>query len=168
MIFTPWQKHKIRKAQLANLERRNSGSYETAKSIGIIYHNNDQSKIDDAEKLATLIKMDGKNVKTIAYEHRNSIRHLPYDTFSKANFDFWGRFIGKPVKDFVVTEFDFLICLDEEPNIFIRSILANSQAKCRVGRYNETNQPTFEMLFDSAEQGKQWVDKLYQYLKQLS
>ena len=168
MIFSPWQKYRTKKAQEANLEHRNSGSYETSKFIGILYHNDDQTKIDDAEKLATLIKMDGKNVKTMAYEHRSSIKHLPHDTFSKNNFDFWGRFIGKPLQDFVTTEFDFLICLDEEPNRLIKSVLAHSQAKCRIGRYNEMNQQTFEMLFNNIDEGKKWVDNLYEYLKRLA
>ena len=73
MIFTPWQKFKMRKAQEANLEKRNSGPYATSALLGILYHNDDQAKIDAVEKLATLIKMDGKKVKIIAYEHRNSI-----------------------------------------------------------------------------------------------
>ena len=168
MIFTPWQKYRIRKAQEANVERRQSGSYERSTNIGIIYHNDDQVKIDEAEKLGTLIKMDGKTVKTIAYEHRNSIKHLPYDTISKSNFDFWGGFIGKPLQDFVSTEFDFLICLDKEPNIMVKSILAHSQARCRIGRYNEENQRTFEMLYDNTGNGQQWVENLYAYLKKLA
>ena len=168
MIFTPWQKYRTKKAQEANYSHRNSGSYEKSSHLGIIYHNDDQSKIEDAEKIATLLKMDGKNVKTIAYEQRNSVKHLPYDTFTRANFDIWGRFLGKPLQDFVEADFDFLICLDEEPNLLIKSILAHSKAKCRVGRYNEENQHTFEMLFDNASEGKQWVDNLYEYLKKLS
>lgn len=168
MIFTTWQKYKIKKTQQANLERRKSGSYTKANKIGIIYHNDDLAKIDEAEKLATLLKMDGKLVKTMAYEHKNSIKHLPYDTISKSNFDFWGKFRGKPLLDFTSAEFDFLICLDRQPNNFIKSILAESLAKCRIGRYSEENQNTFEMLFDDSNGGNQWVEKLYQYIKKLA
>lgn len=168
MIFTPWHKYRTKKAQAANLDKRNSGSYANSTLIGIVYHNDDQTKIDEAERLSTLIKMDGKTVKTIAYEHRNSIKHLPYDTFTKTNFDFWGRFIGKPLQDFVSTEFDFLICLDDEPNMLVQSVLAHSNAKCRIGRYSEENQHTFEMLYHNSGDNEQWVEKLYNYLKKLS
>ena len=168
MIFKPWQKYKINKAQEANTKLRNSVSYYTADKIGIIFYNDELKKIEEAEKLATLLKMDGKVVKTIAYEHKSSIKHLPYDTFNKSNFDFWGRFVGKPIQDFVSTEFDFLICLDETPNMMVKSVLANSLAKCRIGRYNQENQKTFEMLYVNSDIGAQWVDNLYQYIKKLS
>ena len=168
MIFTTWQKYKTKKTQQANLERRKSGSYSNASKVGILFHNDEQDKIDEAEKLATLLKMDGKSVKTMAYEHKSSIKHLPYDTITKSNFDFWGKFIGKPLEDFVSTEFDFLICLDQQPNNFIKSVLAESHAKCRIGRYSEENQNTYEMLFDDSNGGDQWVEKLYQYIKKLA
>ena len=113
--------------------------------------------------------MDGKKIKVIAYEHKNSVNHLPYDTFSKENISFWGSFLGKPINDFVNADFDFLICLDEQPNSMIRSILANSHAKCRVGRFEENNQVMFEMLLKGAtSSGKNWIDSLYQYLKIIS
>lgn len=168
MILTPWQKYKTEKAQKKNSELRISGAYAIANNIGIVFHNNAQAKIEEAEKLGTLIKMDGKKVKIIAYEHKSSIKHLPYDTFTRANFDFWGGFVGKPILDFVNAEFDFLICLDQEPNTLVKSVLANSNAKCRIGRLSEESQDTFEMLFDASGEGVEWIEKLYQYLKKLS
>lgn len=168
MVFRPWQKYRIKKIEEDNRALRQSGSYDSAENIGIIYFNDDQAKIEDAEKLGTLFKMDGKKVKTIAYEHKNSIKHLPYDTFTKSNFDFWGKFIGKPLQDFASAEFDFLICLDQIPNVSVQSVLAHSQARCRVGRNNEGNQTTFELLFDSPDEGGQWVNNIYQYIKKLS
>jgi uncharacterized protein DUF6913 len=169
MILRPWFNYKINKAQNENLDLRKSIAYKSASLFGIVFCYDEQKKIEDADKLMTLLKMDGKMVKTIAYEHKNAIKHLPYDTFSKENFSFWGDFIGKPIIDFVNTEFDFLICLDERPNDMVRSILANSQSKCRVGRFEEANQQTFEMLLeDKNNQGKDWVDSMYQYLKILS
>ena len=58
MIFTPWQKYKTNKAQKANFELRSSIGYTEAASFGIIFHNDEPSKIDAAEKLSTLLKMD--------------------------------------------------------------------------------------------------------------
>ncbi len=169
MIFTPLQNYKINKAQKKNIELRESIAYEKASYFGIIYHNNEQSKIDAAEKLSTLLKMDNKKVKNIAFEHKSTIKHLPYDTLTNENFDFWGGLKGKVATDFIQADFDFLICLDNEPNGPIKSILANSQAKCRVGKYNEENQLTFEMLLvDKSNNYVLWVEELYQYLKQLS
>jgi len=169
MILTPWLNFKTNKAQKQNKALRKSVAYEAAGMFGIVYFNDDHKKIEEAEKLIALLKMDGKTVKAIAYEHKTSVKHLPYDTFNKENIGFWGSFIGKPINDFVEAEFDFLICLDEQPNSMIRSILANSHAKCRIGRFNENNEEVFEMLINNSEkQGKNWVDSLYQYLKILS
>jgi len=166
MILKPWLNYRIRKAQKDNSALRISIGYKMANSFGIVFCNDDQSKIEDADKLITLLKMDGKSVKIIAYERKNGIRHLPYDTFNKENFGFWGSFIGKPIIDFVNTHHDFLICLDKQPNTLVRSILANSKAKCRIGRFEENNQQTFEMLLENKDKnGQEWVDSMYQYLK---
>jgi len=169
MIFKPWLIHRTSKAQKHNISLRKSIAYKQAKYLGIIFTNSEHIKIDAADKLSTLLKMDGKKVKIIAYERRNSIKHLPYDTISSENFSFWGGFIGKPIEDFVNAEFDFLICIDEQPNPMIRSILANSQAKCRVGRYEESNEPSFEMLVGNGNsENLAWVDSIYHYIKILA
>ena len=169
MILTPWLNHKTSKAQKSNMGLRKSIAYKEAIKIGIIFCNDEQSKIEAADRLSTLLKMDGKQVKILAYERRNDVKHLPYDSITKENFSFWGKFIGKPITDFVNAEFDFLVCLDEQPNNLVRNILASSQAKCRVGRYEESNQPSFEMLLKNTKsEDKSWVDSIYQYLKILS
>ena len=169
MILTPWLNHRTNKAQKNNLSIRKSIAYSEALKIGIIFCNDDQSKIEAADRLGTLLKMDGKQVKTMAYERRNDVKHLPYDSITRENFSFFGNFIGKPITDFVNNEFDFLVCIDEQPNNLVRNILANSKAKCRVGRYEENNQPSFEMLLKNKKSGDSgWVDSIYQYLKILS
>ena len=166
MIFKPWLNHRTTKAQKANKDLRKSIAYSKSQRIGIIFNTDDHSKIDAADKLNTLLKMDGKTVKILAYERQNAVKHLPYDTFSAVNFGFWGGFIGKPLEDFVKVEFDFLICIDKQPNAMIKSILANSKAKCRVGRYDENNEPLFEMLVKNNEtKNIEWVDSIYHYIK---
>jgi len=148
---------------------RDSVAYKTADRIGIIFCNDEQSKIEDADRLINLLKKDNKKVKVIAQEHKSAIKHLPYDTFNEENFSFLGDFIGKPINDFITTKYDFLICLDEQPNYLVRSILAYSQAKCRVGKFEENNQQTFEMLLeDRTKNGRNWVDSMYRYMKIIS
>ncbi len=165
MIFKPWLQHKIKKAQKLNKGLRQSVPYKTANKFGVVFCNDEQSKIEAADKLMALLKMDGKSVKTLAYERNNTIKHLPYDTFSKSNVGFWGSFNGKQVLDFIAAEYDFLICLDEQPNDLIKSILANSRAKCRVGRYKENSESSFELLLEPGNRQQDWVDTIYQYLK---
>jgi len=169
MIFKPWLNHRTSKAQKLNKDLRKSIGYNKSASVGIIYTTDDHSKIDAVDKLVSLLKMDGKRVKILAYERQRSVKHLPYDTFSSEDFGFWGGFLGKPIEDFVKVDFDFLICIDEHPSTMIKSILANSQAKCRVGRYQEENEPLFEMLVqNSTDQEMSWVDSIYHYVKILS
>jgi len=169
MILTPWLNHRTNKAQKTNLNIRKSIAYKEALKIGIIFYNDEQSKIAAVDKLSALLKMDSKQVKVLAYERRNDIKHLPYDSITNDNFSFWGSYIGKPLTDFINAEFDFLICLDEQPNTLVRSILASSKAKCRVGRYEESNQPSFEMLLKNTKsEEKDWVDSIYQYIKMIS
>ncbi|MEN8250399.1 MAG: hypothetical protein ABFS32_15805 [Bacteroidota bacterium] len=168
MIFIPWLKYRTKKAEKSGKDLRKSVGYSQAENIGILYYNNDHNKIDAAEKLSTLIKMDGKKVKVIAYEKKSTVKHLPYDTFTKENFSFWGTLIGKPINDFVDLSFDFVICLDRQPNIFLQNILATSKAKCRIGRYKKDNQQLFEMLIEEKKPGNDWVNSVYDYLKIIS
>lgn len=168
MVFTPWLKRKTKLAQKANKDLRKSIAYSKAETIGIVYYNNDQSKIDAAENLSTLIKMDGKIVKIIAFERKSTVKHLPYDTFSKENFSFWSNILGKPLIDFVDTPYDFLICLDRNPNIYLQNILAISKAKCRIGRYAEESRQLFEMIIDDKNDSADWVKSVYDYLKIIS
>ena len=169
MILKSWLNYKTGKAQKKNKGLRESVSYKTAERIGIIFCNDEQKKIEDADKLISLLKKDNKKVRVIAQEGKTSFKHLPYDTFDNANFSFWGNFIGKPINDFIDTEYDFLICLDKQPNHLVRSILANSQAKCRIGKFEESNQQTFEMLLeDKSNSGQNWIDSMYGYIKIIS
>ena len=169
MILKAWLKYKTNKAQKNNKVLRESVAYKTARKIGIVFCNDEQRKIEDADKLVFLLKKDSKKVKVIAQEHKSAVKHLPYDTFNKDNFSFWGEFIGKPINDFISADYDFLICLDEQPNYLIRSILANSQAKCRIGKFEENNQQTFEMLLkDKGNNGHNWVDSMYRYINLIS
>jgi hypothetical protein len=169
MILKPWLNYKTKKAQKNNKGLRKSIGYKTSTKIGIIFCNDEQSKIEYADKLIGFLKKDKKTVKVIAQEPKNEVKHLPYDTFNIENFSFWGEFIGKPINDFINTEYDFLICLDENPNHLVRSVLANSHAKCRIGKFDEANEQTFEMLVeDNGNNGHKWVDTMYHYVKILS
>ena len=169
MILKAWLNYKTNKAQSANKRLRESVAYKTASKIGIIFCNDEQRKIEDADKLVSLLKKDSKKVSVIAQEQEKAVKHLPYYTFNKENFSFWGKFIGKPINDFISADYDFLVCLDEQPNFLIRSILANSQAKCRIGKFNENNQQTFEMLLkDKSNNGHDWVDSMYRYINLIS
>ena len=169
MILKPWLNFKTNRAQKNNKGLRESVAYKAADRFGVIFCNDEQSKIEDADKLISLLKKDKKKVKVIAQEHKSAVKHLPYDTFNDDNFSFWGDFIGKPINDFIDAEHDFLICLDDQPNHLVRSILANSRAKCRIGKFEENNQQTFEMLLeDRTKNGHNWVDSVYRYIKIIS
>ena len=169
MILLPWLKYKTNKAQKSNIGIRESVAYSAANKFGIIFCNDEISKIDAADKLISLLKKDAKKVKVIAQENKSAIKHLPYDTFTKDNISFWGNFIGKPINDFINTEYDFLICLDQQPNSLVRSVLASSQAKCRIGKFEENNQQSFEMLLQNKNNnGHDWVDSMYRYIKIIS
>jgi uncharacterized protein DUF6913 len=169
MILRPWLNFKTKKAYKSNSGLRESVSYKSAERIGILFCNDEQRKLNDVDKLSDLLKKDNKKVKIIAQENKSGFKHLPYDTFNEDNFSFWGKFIGKPINDFIKADYDFLICLDDRPNHMIRSILANSQAKCRIGKFDEDNEQMFEMMLESsASNGRDWVDSIYSYIKIIS
>ena len=63
MILKPWLNYKTNRAQKNNKGLRESVAYKAAERIGIIFCNDEQSKIEDADKLISLLKKDDKKDK---------------------------------------------------------------------------------------------------------
>lgn len=168
MILGQALSYKTRQFIKVNNRLRVSIPYTEAKNIGIIFSNDTPDKARLAEQLKSLVHADNKQIKVLAYDRNVEVKHLPFESFSKKDLNFWGSFTNQSVHNFSNVSFDFLICLDSNPGDIIKNILAKSKAKCRVGvcdnigSYNKL----FELIIQNSNDSNM-VDSVYSYTKNI-
>lgn len=168
MVLSQVLSYKTNRFIKLNQDIRKSVPYVESKNIGIIFSNDDSEKSIYAEKLKSLLNEDRKQIKVLAYDRNVEVKHLPFESFSKKDINFWGSFTNQSIDNFAGTSFDFLICLDNNPNEIIRNLLAKSQAKCRVGICDnfENYSKLFELVIQSSNDVN-LVDNVYAYTKKI-
>jgi len=168
MILGQALSYKTKQFQKDNTSLRSSISFAEAKHIGIIFSNDEPEKVLMAEKLSSIYRKEGKQIKVIVYDRNVQIKHLPFESFSKKDVTFWGKFLNESINQFSQISFDFLICLDEHPGVIIQNILAKSKAKCRVGVWNnlELENKMFELIIQTSKETN-LVDNIYSYTKNI-
>ncbi|MCF6361193.1 MAG: hypothetical protein L3J29_10590 [Cyclobacteriaceae bacterium] len=168
MILGQALSYKTNRFLKSNINLRESIPYTQAQNFGILFSNSTPEKGKIAEQLSTLLKGDSKKVKVLAYDRNVEIKHLPFESFSKKDLNFWGNIISQSVQNFSNVSFDFLICLDHNPGEIIKNLLAKSKAKCRVGvcSNSEAYHKTFELIIQT-ENDLNTVDSVYSYTKNI-
>ena len=166
MIFKRYIEYRNRKLKKHSDNRHHNVSYKNATDLGLIFTHNSIDKISRAEELNKLFIKDGKKVKIMAYKPVGQVNHLPFDTFTEKDITFWGNYTRSNVNNFIDQEFDFLFCIDDEPDLIIENIMALSKAKCRVGKLNDSKQDLFELMIGPGTD-KNWLNGMYNYVKRI-
>ncbi len=152
-----------------NTAQRSSMAYNSAETIGIVFSIDDEQKHDSIKRFIHLLENDGKKVEVLAYLPKKKDNHeFLFDFFTVKDLNFWGSFTSQKVEQFAAKTFDYLFYIDIDSNAFIRNILAMSKAKCRVGKFNQENEPFCEMMIQTANDINSLVDEMYKYTKILS
>lgn len=137
---------RIRKEAKNNRARRGSVAYREARSVGMMFtmHN-----LDDYEAIRNFenkLKKDGKDVKVLCYLPKNVENfHFHYDIFTTTDFNAMGQVKASNITTFIEQKFDYLICLDYTPNLYLEYILAASAARCRIGSFAENKEFLYEL-----------------------
>ncbi len=168
MILGQALSYKTNRFLKKNQAIRASVPYAQAQRIGVIFSNDSPEKITLAEQLRSQLQADGKQVKVLAYDKYVQVQHLPFEAFSNNDLNFWGNFTKQSINKFSDTPFDFLFCLDNDPNDVIKNLLAKSKAKCRVGICEnfEAYQNTFELIVQTTKNSN-IIDSVYSYTKNI-
>ncbi len=168
MILGQALSYKTNRFLKSNINLRASTPYAQAQNFGILFSNDTPGKSKLAEQLKKLLETDKKKVKILAYDRSVEVKHLPFESFSKNDLNFWGRFINQSVQNFSNTSFDFLICLDSSPGEIIKNLLAKSKSKCRVGICDNVKDyhKLFELIIQSSNE-LNMVDSVYNYTKNI-
>lgn len=162
---------KIRtKSQLKkNRVVRGSTAYTKVTTVGLLFSVEDKSKHELVKEFARKLEHDGKKVQVISYLPKQKENYdFLFDFFTLKDISIWGNLESETALRFSETSFDYLYCLDLEPNPFVLNILARSKAKCRAGIFAEAMQPFFELMIDCRTGVKGLIDGLYKYSVKLT
>ena len=147
-----------------NTTRRSNEAYERAKSIGVIFTVEDRKKHDEIKSLIRKMEHDGKKVKALAYLPPDQENYeFMFDFFTYREISFWGNITATSAQEFAETPFDFLLYLDSKPNDLILNDVAQSKAKCRIGKFWDSGKPYFEMMIECYGDSKTLIEQLYKY-----
>ena len=144
--------------------------YADAKYIGILYTGEDLKKHDAIKKLIKHFKQDGKKVEVLSFlpdEVQNF--EFRFNFFTDKDVSWLGKFKNPDVTSFAEQQFDYLLYVDFESHKTLRYILAMSQAKCRVGHFEEENRPVCElMVAPELTSYNSLIEEMYKYTKILT
>ena len=127
---------------------RKAISYQEAKSVGILFNMSENSHHHDLNNFVADLKKDSKVVTTLAYFERDGSN--PYDFvfnfFRNKDITNLGKIKSEAVTQFIAQPFDYLFCINLKPFPPFDHILLNSQARCRIGRFQEGQENEFELM----------------------
>lgn len=138
---------RMRKQLRQNRTKRMSTTYREAKAIGIVFTMHNLDDYEAIRQFEKKLKQDGKAVTVLCYLPKNVENfHFHYDIFSHTDFSATGNVKAGNIQEFIQQKFDYLICLDETPNLYIEYIMAASAARFRIGNYGEDKEALFELM----------------------
>lgn len=145
-----------------NKTQRSTIAYHNAESIGVLFCIQDESLLPSIDSFINKLQNDNKNVTVLAY-FPNKIEqyNYKYDCFTPQNISFWGSFRNDRVTKFVNQSFDYLFHLDDKSSTVIQGILAQSNAKCRIGKYTKASDQYYEFMINTEQ--KDYLQEMYNY-----
>jgi hypothetical protein len=148
--------------------KRASTAYKAAENIGIIFSVEDRQKHDNIKDLIRKFETDGKKVSVLEFLPKNRENHeFLFDFFTVDELSFWGDITSEKAVKFSNTPFDYLFYIDSQSNPLVLNLLARSRAHCRVGKFNESDSPYFELMIEDNGSTKSLIDNVYKYTRQL-
>jgi len=161
-------KMRTRSALRKNKSLRTSIPYKQSQVIGILFTVEDKQKHSDIKEFIHLLEHDGKKVRVLQFlPNKKENYEFLFDFFTADDLNFLGKINSAPVDQFSQVPFDFLFYLDSQSNPLVLNLLANSKARCRIGRFNETESDYYEMMIEQNGTLKGLIETMYKYTKQL-
>ncbi len=150
-----------------NKTLRNTIAYQTAQSVGVVFSIDNESSLPSIDLFIHKLQNDNKKVTVLAYyPNKIELYSHKYDCFTPQNISFWGNFKTDKVSEFVNESFDYLFHLDDKPSTIVQGILAQSHAKCRIGKYADASDPYYEFMINTKE--KDYLQEMYEYTSMLN
>jgi hypothetical protein len=143
-------------------------SYPASKQIGILFTVEDKMKHQQVKEFINKLQHDGKQVQVLEFlPKKKENPEFMFDFFTIEDLNFWGKINSATAEKFNKTNFDFLFNIDTQSNPLILNMLANCQAHCRIGRFEENAQPFFELMIETNGSVQALIDSMYEYTTKL-
>ena len=146
--------------------------FQDAKNIGLLY---DATLDNDYELIKQYVKdlrSYSKDVLALGYFDK---KELPDTRLMKLGLDFFSRkslnWKMKPsnaiVHSFMNKNFDILICLSLDRSIPLRYVASLTQAKFKIGKYDQSNSGIYDFMIKSEQETnlKQMIEQVNHYIK---
>lgn len=132
---------------------RNTVNYHEVNQIGILFHIDQDVNPEPLAQFIKKLEYDHKKLKILTYfEHVHSHHYTFYiDYFLKSDISLMGKILAPKVEQFIDTEFDFLFCIESEPQPVFDLILSQTKANCRVGLFEENRTKLFELMVQNPD-----------------
>jgi hypothetical protein len=164
-------KASFRKDASGIIHARNMMNLADARCIGIMYVLNDVADYDIVAGFVSRLQHERKEVKALGFVKNKILisRFLPklsYDFFSRKDVTWYYKPIHSKVRDFIEKEFDILIDLNLQDFFPLKYISGLSKAKCRVGRYSESNMDFYDLMLEPKPgiTMNEYIDQIHHYL----
>lgn len=147
-----------------NKSLRSSLPYKQAISVGILFTVEDKFKHESVKSFIRKLELDGKKVTVMTFLPGDKQSYeFKFEYFTARDISFWGSNTSTHAVKFAEMPFDYLFCLDTEPNPLILNLLARSKARCRVGKHFENGEPFFELMIGTSKKPEGLMDEMLNY-----
>jgi hypothetical protein len=161
---------------IARLQREKGFlSLDEIRTVGIVFVYTDQEEFELLRKYVAYLRELKKKVKAIGLY---TTKKEPQIHYSKVDFELYGRsdlnWLGRPkshiLKNFIEEPWDMLIDLNTGNYFTLYAIAALSQARFKVGRFEESGEHIHDLLIDSpTDKGlKYFLRQIDTYLQKIN
>lgn len=147
-----------------------------AKSIGLLYKIESQESLMNLRQFAKYIKGEFGTKQVFMMGYWDNAKENPdflqtkvdFEFFTKKDLNWAGIPRGGNIDNFFNESFDLLIDMNDYLNVPLRYLLVKSNAKLKVGRLSEENEPYFDVLIgDNKMNFENYCNELVKYLTML-
>ncbi len=162
------------KKSLKSGVKRYSTGYAEAEKILIFFTSEGNQKIVLVRSLINKLEKEGKKVRCfylLLHDEDKPDVHLDegMSKLTKEDFSMFGEVQEPGIRELLQEEFDYFIHADTECSIYSDLILAQSKARCRIGKYFEGHEDQYDLMIKIGEDRKvnYLLQQIYHYAKAL-
>ena len=145
----------FKKELKSNPRQREVHNLHTAQSIGILYDATEKEDMLKVSEFVNTLFQTKKDVKALGFVNLKELTHhhmpmLQFDFFFLKDLNWYYKPQNYIIKNFVEKDYDILINLCDSACIPIKYLAGKSQAKFKVGKYEE-DIDLYDMMIDVKE-----------------
>ena len=127
--------------------KRESTHFNKIEKVGIIINDKNLDSVE-IDKFIQNFKNEEISVEVLHYKTKKNAPNLKssFTSFERKDIKWTGRFLNFKLKKFIRTDFDYLFSIVDNSSLALDTILAHSNAKCRVGKFGDNRGELYELM----------------------